>query len=79
MSKSVFDRLPVEFMRWVFNSQTRDEEIEWLNYLSRRRRGFLDVSQKKLTDKRNEAYSWGGYDFLPYTTADAHDKYLQCK
>lgn len=75
MSKNVFDRLPVEFMRWVFNSQTRDEEIEWLNYLSRRRGGFLDVSQKKLTDKQNEAYSWGGYDFLPYTTADAHDKY----
>ncbi|ADE19514.1 discoidin domain-containing protein [Mycoplasma crocodyli] len=61
----LFDNLSVEHMRWVVNANSADEEIKWLNWMSRRRSNF---------DGR---FSIGGYDFVSYTTGDAHDKYYK--
>lgn len=65
INKAVFDNLPVEYMRWVFNGFYSDSEIKWFNYFARRKYGF------------NGQISIGGYDFMPYTQADAHTKFYK--
>lgn len=64
LNKVVFDKLPVEYMRWVFHGLYSDSEIKWFNYFSRRKKGF------------NGQFSIGGYEFMNYTQPDAHNKFF---
>ncbi|WP_406615008.1 discoidin domain-containing protein [Mycoplasmopsis hyopharyngis] len=65
LNKEIFDNLPIEYMRWVFHGLYSDNEILWFNYFARQKNGF------------SGNYSKGGYDFVAYTQADAHQKFFK--
>lgn len=64
----VFDNLPVEYMRWVFDTEMMEDEIKWLNYWARKKQGF-----------RENDFSSGGYAFVRYTDGNDHVKFVKEK
>ncbi|ADE19548.1 discoidin domain-containing protein [Mycoplasma crocodyli] len=68
-----FDNLTVEHMRWIINSDLTDDEINFLNYWSRRR----GMSGGGNPQPFSGNFSIGGYDFVSYTTGSAHSDFFK--
>lgn len=68
---SVFENLNVEEMRWVMGDLMDDDEIEWLNYYSRK------TSKTAESDYKTSNFTMGPYHYIKYTSGFNYyqDKY----
>ena len=68
---SVFENLNVEEMRWVMGDLMDDDEIEWLNYYSRK------TSTTAEADYNSSNFTMGPYHYIKYTSGFNYyqDKY----
>ncbi len=59
---SVFEKLNVEEMRWVMGDLMDDDQIEWLNYYSRK------TSSTAESNYNSSNFTMGPYHYIKYTT-----------
>ena len=83
--KDIFDKLPVDQMRWIFENRLADQEIPWLaNYSnwfvghddeSRMIKG-ADGQMRKMTEQEKESERLNAYTFTEYSyfTGDYNDQ-----